>query len=399
MDNFFDLIESSPAIEDQYKILKRALKKLEFSNKEQYEQLLNRIESWGQSGYRHLQIQSYLDLYEKYPSSALAFYLGQAYLMVGQFDKANQWIEKVDSNQLPLEARLVVADVHLNVGHLNQTKKELEAIIKDFPRDYRAYVKMSHFYRLQGINEKAIQYLETLMEYFISEPASLRRQWRTQLLELYLTSERIDAVKIKDLFNQDPDNLAIETADECYLLAHFYAQINDFQHSNDYCEQGLALEADHFELRLLQLDNLTWLNDREGFALRLDQLLKRLPPFDATIMDCLVLANRIKVYTAKLIDLLEAFYPLLENTEDQFLVLSAYVSFYLDRKDYHQANLFMEKFDLASIDEALLAYLKGKILFDQGEKAAAKDYLELAWNQQVAAEDLEDLIQQLTTSK
>ncbi|MCR8968965.1 lipopolysaccharide assembly protein LapB [Facklamia sp. 7083-14-GEN3] len=398
MDKFFDLMETTNQIEDQYKLFKRQLKRIESLDEAFFYQLLERIEFWGQSGYRNLQIQAYQDLYQKFPSSPLAFLLGQSYATVSQYDKSYQWLDKVDKQDLDIEGRLLLADVNLKVGHLNEARKELQAIINDYPRDYRAYHQMSAFYRIQGINEKAIYYLETLMEYFISEDDFLRRQWRTDLLALYLSSERIDTEKINALFNQDNEDLTIETADECYLLAHFYAQMNDFDRSNHFCELGLQLDPDHFELRLLQLENLTYLQDSAAFASHLDQLLKSLPPYDGLVMDCLRLADRMGVYTAKLIQLLEDYYPLLDNAEDQFLVLSAYVTYYIDQKDYQQADLFMEKFDLQAIDESLLAYLKGKILFYQGQKEQAKTYLELAWDQQVLAKDLSDMIQQLSNS-
>ncbi|MGF3112234.1 tetratricopeptide repeat protein [Facklamia sp. P9177] len=396
MDNFFSLMESTNQIEEQYKLFKRHLKRMDGMDEAFLAQILDRMAFWGQSGYRHLQIQAYEALYQKFPSSVLAFLLGYSYSAVSQYDRAYQWLDKVDKQDLDLEGRLLLADVNLKLGHLNEARKELQAIINDHPRDYRAYHQMSEFYRMQAINEKAIYYLETLMEYFISEDDSLRRQWRTDLLALYLSSERIDTEKISALFDQDNEDLTIETADECYLLAHFYAQINNFNRSNHFCELGLQIDPDHFELRLLQLENLTYLQETSRFANQLDQLLKSLPPYDGVVMDCLRLADRMGVFTAKLIQLLEDYYPLLDNAEDQFLVLSAYVAYYLDQKDYQQANLFMEKFDLQAIDESLLAYLKGKILFHQGQKEQAKAYLDLAWDQQVLAKDLPDMIQQLS---
>lgn len=360
-----------------------------------YEESLKDAHFWGQMGYRHLQIKAYLALYEWRSDSHLAFLLAKAFRQIGEKESAWEWMQRVDlsgqTNQL--EVVILRGQLALELGFYQESKQDFQHVLQDWPQDYRAYQGLAQMYDSLDQTDQKIYYLEILLTYFISEEPILRASWRKKLLEAYIASDQIDLNQIQTLVENT--SLPPLTVEECALLADFYSQLSNWDQAKAYLKQGLNIDPQQCDLLLLQLEIGALEKDQQTFKSALEKILSLLPPYSPLIMDCLYYANLCQVYSQDLMKKLVDFYPLLEDSEDQFQVIVAWVAYQIEQGAIELAGQYSNFFDLSQLDPAYRAYLDGKIAFYQGRNHIAHDLLQDAWMDQVQVWDLKDLINRL----
>lgn len=352
-------------IEDQMQA-SLALLESDQINESEWQALKLIATQWGQQGYRGYQIDFYLKMQAIHAEEDLSYQIAQTFFDMQEFEKANQALTAIEDLSLNYYYALLAAKLNHVRGQSQQAIESLQSLIKEYPECYEAYEEIALIYLEFNYKDRAKFYFQTLLEYFVAELQWKRREWRLHLMHLIVESEWIDLEELNQLIQIE--ELALELPEEYYLLAFAYYQGSELEEAESFALKVLDLDSEYFEARFLLLEIYANLGFEAKFEKTLDETAIYLPPYEATVIDVLEIADQIGIYTESLLELLASYYEIEEDERIQYRIIRAHVVFWLNQSNPQRALEKMNQFYFEQID--YLTYLYGRILMDQGEEEA-----------------------------
>ena len=369
-------IESLPSVPDQMAALDQVLVDLGEDLALVSHLIRYFADQWGRQGYREAQLAYYDRIYQIDPQDEWAYLAALTAYRLNDLTRAGAWLTHWQSEDLPYDYQLLKSQILADQGEVNAARKILEGLIKDQAEAYPAYEGLANLYLDQGLYQKAIFYLDLLLTYFLQVDPDLRRKWRLDLMACLLEGESIDIDRLQGLANLE--DLPLERAEEFYLMGLVAHYAGDLQGARDYLTRALDQEPEALSARMVLLEVLSELGERQAFDQALANLADLIPWYDPMIKDCLTYATWQASYPTALLDKIKAYLPLEEDPSDYYQLLEVLVLGYLSQDQPGQASQSLQEFGQVWEDTPYYADLQGRILQAQGQSQAGAHLIQEA---------------------
>lgn len=121
---------------------------------------------------QHRSIEYWNKILEIYPENKVILTrAGDAYRNSGNYTLAEEYYKKAMSIEFDIYAALGLALLRKGQGRYEESAEQLEALIKDDPKNHRLYIALAENYEKMGKKQKAIEVLETFQRHGIRSHA------------------------------------------------------------------------------------------------------------------------------------------------------------------------------------------------------------------------------------
>lgn len=308
-------------------------------------------------------IQLLLKLYQIAPRNKVIYLLAQFHYELTDYETALEWLSLLTAPLTAYKPLLLQARLWLKLDRKQYAKQLLLQIIEQFPTEAKPYQLLAELYEQQGHYEQAERYYRILYDYFKQQADD--SHIRLKLIELALFHKEVLSIQeIEHLF----PNMEVANVEEAYLLALAYQKAENLTEALYYAQLSVELATDFIDGHFLLLELYEQTGNLSGMHTELEWLRDSIPPYDTMIADLVPFATLSQYYDILLSEKVADYYPLCDNLEECYYLLTYIVNTHLRHRSPSEAETILRRLADDMFDFSELSGLYARI-----EKARIND--------------------------
>lgn len=314
-----------------------------------------------QRGYIEAGEYLWLQLYHHTQRPEYALALAELYYKYQSLDTALLWLQQIPtaglSPSLDQAKSYLSAEIYQAKGQGRAALKELNQLIRTYPRYYPAYALALEIHHDLGNSKDVETFLYTIETYFSDEMDIA--EFKTLQVQYLLAQETINFPAIYDILESDA--YPQDDAEALYLAAEVYVMAENYLLAEAKVDQSIALQPNYVDAHLLRLEIYQALENLSGIETELTWLTRTLPMDEPEVLTLVDIADEFALFTPELGALFEDHLLLMEDVEQLYSYLKLYVRQVGQIGDTDQAERLLHQVAPEQLTEGQLQYLLARL--------------------------------------